>query len=504
MQRIGVCPCLAWEDNRLCGQCARVVSVSHAIDRVRLGVAHLCTEHEVDIVYAVECLDKLCHSLPCPLAVVIFCGLVHATFGQEALLHTVGTHILGKQFLLTHSVCVLVGILAKRVGIFLQTKLCGKFEIVGRTQLGIENSHHRAVAALAVGIGTFLEDVEVERRVFLALHVCIVVVVAVLVVWGKVGVSQTRVVYRICKSVAVSEIRVLLALVGINRSTHLEHLVHLIVGLEGNVVSGVAYTLDSALLVVVAYRCIVVALVATTRYAHVVLLCKSVAEENVVPVGVGVAQLVNLVLSRLAQCVPTASLVGIGLAESVEYACNATLVLTIYIVGSQESKLQVDLLVAVQQVEAVDACLRHVCQLAREVDKRFARTSLLGSDDDNAVGGSCTIDGGSGSILKYGDVVDVRRIQASDRCLVDVVDILKVLHTWYVGTVHRYTVEHPQRLLGTIERGGTADANLNRCTRCASRGDRRKTGNLSSQSLVDVVHGTYLLLVNLQSGNCRC
>ena len=86
-------------------------------------MAHLGTQHEVDIVYAVKLLNKLCHGLPCPLAVMILAGLVHATVGQEALFHTVSTDIFGEQLLLTHGVGVLVGILAQRVRVFLQTKL---------------------------------------------------------------------------------------------------------------------------------------------------------------------------------------------------------------------------------------------------------------------------------------------------------------------------------------------------------------------------------------------
>ena len=86
-------------------------------------MAHLGTQHQVHVMHTVKLLHKLGHGLPCPLAVMILAGLVHATVGQEALLHAVSTDIFGEQLFLTHGVGVLVGILAQRVRVFLQTKL---------------------------------------------------------------------------------------------------------------------------------------------------------------------------------------------------------------------------------------------------------------------------------------------------------------------------------------------------------------------------------------------
>ena len=125
-------------------------------------MANLGTKHEVYVVYAVKLLHKLCHCLPCPLTVVIFCGLVHASVGQETLLHAIGTHILCEKLLFTHGVCVLVSELAERVRIFLQTKLCGELQIVGWAQFCVKNCHDRAVTTLGVGVDSLLEYVEVE------------------------------------------------------------------------------------------------------------------------------------------------------------------------------------------------------------------------------------------------------------------------------------------------------------------------------------------------------
>ena len=503
MQRIGICPGLAREDDRLGGEGAGIISVSHAVDGVRLGVANLGTQHEVDIVDAVEGLHEFSHRLPGPLAVAILRGLVHTSIRQEALLHAVGTLVFCEEFLLAHGVGVLVGIFAQGIGILLQAKLRGNLQIVGEAQLGIENCHHRTVAALGVGIGSLLEDIEVERGILLALHVGIVVVVTVLIVWSEVWVCQSGIIYRVGKAITISEIGVLLTLVGIYGSTHLEEFVHLVVGLQGDVVSGVAHTLHVTLLVGIAHGCIVIALVAATRDADVVLLGECIAEEDIIPVGIGVAELVNLVLGCLAQRIPSACLIGTGFAQAAEDACYPTLVLAIGVIRCQQTEFQVYLLIAVEQVEAVDIRLRHEGHLAREVDDRCSRTSLLGGDDDDTIGCSRTVDGSGCSILEHGDVVDIGWIQSGDGSLVDIVDILQIFHAWDIGAIHRDTIEHPQRFLGTVDGSGTTDADLHRRTRCTRRGDGRKSGNLSGKCLVDVVDGTDFLIADFQGGYRR-
>ena len=126
-------------------------------------MAYLCSQHEVDVVYTVKLLHQFSHCFPCPLTVMVFGSFMHTTIRQETLLYTIGRHIFGKQFFFAHSKGVFVSILAKRVRIFLQTKLRGKFQIIGNAQFGIKDGHHRTIATLGVSIGTLFKDIKVER-----------------------------------------------------------------------------------------------------------------------------------------------------------------------------------------------------------------------------------------------------------------------------------------------------------------------------------------------------
>ncbi len=92
------------------------------------------------------------------------------------------------------------------------------------------------------------------------------------------------------------------------------------------------HTLHVAFLASVAHGGVVVSTVASTREAHIVFFVESIAEEDVIPVGVYLTQLVYLGLRSLAQGAPSTILVGLRLTERAEYACHATLVFTIGIV----------------------------------------------------------------------------------------------------------------------------------------------------------------------------
>ena len=94
-----------------------------------------------------------------------------------------------------------------------------------------------------------------------------------------------------------------------------------------------------------------------------------------------------------------------------------------------------------------DSTLLHL-----KVDRRSALSALLGGDDDHTVTGARAIDGRCGSVLKDGDVLDVRRVQRRHRVHVVVARGGATL----VLSIHRHTVDHIQRGRTRVERSAAA------------------------------------------------
>ena len=95
----------------------------------------------------------------------------------------------------------------------------------------------------------------------------------------------------------------------------------LLIDFEGTfqrkVIAIVLYSLHNSLLVIVSCRCIVTGSVAASRDGSIVFLIENVAEENVVPVSINRAQVVNLLLCRSRERIPTACTVGVELVKLV-------------------------------------------------------------------------------------------------------------------------------------------------------------------------------------------
>ena len=100
------------------------------------------------------------------------------------------------------------------------------------------------------------------------------------------------------------------------------------------------------------------------------------------------------------------------------------------------------------------------------IDLSLALLALLGGDDDDAVGGTCTVDGTRGSVLQDFDALDV----------VGVHDVQ--------ATLERNTVDDVERV-GSIVGTGTTDTNARRLTRLARVGGDVDTGCQTLQGIVD-------------------
>ena len=289
----------------------------------------------------------------------------------------------------------------------------------------------------------------------------------------------------------------MLALVGKEGGTEFEHLVQTEVGLQGDVETVVLHTPHIALLVVVACGDVVVGIVASAGNTGVVLLVEHVAEEDVVPVGVDGAQTVDALLCLCREGIPTTSLVGVELTQFIENVRHPTLVLTVVVVGAQEPEFEIDFLVGIEQIETVDAETGAVGVFGGEVHHRTPHLAFLGGDDDDAVGGTRSVDGGCGSVFQHGDVVDVGGVEPCNAGLVDVIDVVEIVDGGNLVAFHGDAVEHPKGLLHTVDGGCASNADLGWRTWRTCGGHGGKTCHLTCQCLVDVLDGTDGLIRNL-------
>ena len=350
VQRILLGHRLRGENHGLRGERAVVVAIGHRIERTGLGVAHLGAEHHLYFVDFIPVFRIFGHRLPRPLVVVVFGHLVGSAVGQNRAF-SVGEGVGGKELFLAHRKGVLASVFREVIVVELQAELRGEFQAWERFQLGIENGHQLLVAAFVVAVGALLEDVEVERRIFLALHVGVVNVVALGVVGRHVGIGQSRIIDGIRKSVVISEIATLTAPICKHRRAELQHPIDLVIDLQREVEAVVFHARHVALLVVVAERGIVVGAVAAAREAHVVFLVENAAEEDVVPVGVDVAKSVDGRLCLGRECAPTALFIGVGEACVAQNLCHAALVFAEGVVRGQKCQFEVGFLRRIEQIQ---------------------------------------------------------------------------------------------------------------------------------------------------------
>ena len=153
-------------------------------------------------------------------------------------------------------------------------------------------------------------------------------------------------------------------------------------------------------------------------------------------------------------------LVCLVFSQLVQDVGHASLVLAIVIRTVEQIQFKVYLFIGVQQVQTVYVGTWVVSQLGREVYDGSAFFASFGGDNDHAVCRSCTVDGGSRRVFQYGNVLNVRWVQASDAGLVNVINVIQIVNVGNLITLQRYTVKYPQRLLHTIDGRGSADSDF--------------------------------------------
>ena len=243
----------------------------------------------------------------------------------------------------------------------------------------------------------------------------------------------------------------LLTLAGKERCSYLEDVVDAHGGLQRGVEAVGIDSSDVALLIVVAYRGIVCGFVASAADAEAVFLSECCAHEDVVPVGVDIAKAVDALLRLWGESSPPSCLVAIHFAHGREDSVDISFVFAEGVVGVQEVEFEVDLLVAVEEVESIKVDVGAACELGVEVDDGCSSLTSLSGDDDDAIGSSRAIDSCGCGILEHSDALDVSRVDASDACLVEVVYVFQLVGGGHVCAFKRYAVEHPQGVLASVD-----------------------------------------------------
>ena len=104
------------------------------------------------------------------------------------------------------------------------------------------------------------------------------------------------------------------------------------------------------------------------------------------------------------------------------------------------------------------------------VQGHLAFLTLLGSNEHNTIGTTCTIDSGSRSILQYLDALDILRVDILDTTVLD-----------------NHTVYYIERSTAGTDRALTTDGDTTYCTRTLRVGDIH-TGSLTLHTLQGILY----------------
>ena len=114
--------------------------------------------------------------------------------------------------------------------------------------------------------------------------------------------------------------------------------------------------------------------------------------------------------------------------------------------------------------------------------------ALLCGDDDDTVGTTRTVDGGSRCVLQHCEALDIVRIDKRER----------VVHTLSVIVIHRHAVDNNKRVVAGGKRSTATNTDL--CTVSRSTGCRVDvhTGNLTLDHVLGRSDDTMIFLIRLE------
>ena len=120
-----------------------------------------------------------------------------------------------------------------------------------------------------------------------------------------------------------------------------------------------------------------------------------------------------------------------------------------------------------------------------------ALATFLRGDDDDTIGTTATIDSSCRSIFKYCETFNVGRVHHRE-------GVGKTFHTL---VVHGQTINHNQRIIGSIQRRTTTDANSCTCTRSSTACGHIDTRDFTLNHILSVDNNTLILLIWLDGSH---
>ena len=192
----------------------------------------------------------------------------------------------------------------------------------------------------------------------------------------------------------------------------------------------VVIILQSTILVSISYRCTVRHILQSSGHGQVVICTQCHAVDFFLPVYICIAQLESL---------RSIGMLGKSLTEFF-------------------SRQYIHILIYIAYC--------HVSVIVEGGTGGTVSTSLLGSDDDDTIGSTRTVNSCGRSILQYCKGSNVIRIDSTDRCI-----------------AHRYSINNNQRIIIRRQRGSHTDTDGTTATRCTIARYYIHTGNFTYQSI---------------------
>ena len=111
--------------------------------------------------------------------------------------------------------------------------------------------------------------------------------------------------------------------------------------------------------------------------------------------------------------------------------------------------------------------------------------TFLGSNEDDTVRSTATVDSGCGCVFQYGEGLDIVRVHHRQR----------VRHTRHTIVIHCQTINDNKRVVGCVQRRSTTDTNRSATTRSTTVSSDIHTGHLTRKHVLRVGNQTLVHLI---------
>ena len=191
----------------------------------------------------------------------------------------------------------------------------------------------------------------------------------------------------------------------------------------------------------------------------------------------------------MAQCCAINLLLPIGIRRSQRFqSYGLTLIACINTLD------EVAIFVGIQHIQALPACAqRHVAGVRHPY--RLVSVPTFRGDDDDTIRTSRTIDGRGRGIFQHIKTLYILRVDHRQRIGHALNTLVSVGHTIII---HRHAVDHNQRVVGSVERTATANADAGAASRCSATRCDAHTCHLSLHQILCIHHQSSVLTIGLE------